>query len=174
MSYEGPNTMSAPETFQPTPENARAFRNALGRFATGVTVVTCQTDEGPMGFTANSFASVSLDPPLVLWCPAKSSARFKPFTECTSYAIHVLGQKDKMLGNMFAKEPHFTPEVTWSEAADGTPLLHAGLARFHCTPHAIHDAGDHVIAVGLVKEVALADGDPLLFASGSYGSFTQG
>ncbi|MEM1374113.1 MAG: flavin reductase family protein [Pseudomonadota bacterium] len=165
--------MSAEKTFQPTPETARAFRSALGRFATGVTVVTCTSDEGPLGFTANSFASVSLDPPLVLWCPAKSSTRFEPFTNCTSYAIHILGQTHKSLADTFAKEPAFTPDIAWSEAHDGTPLLHGALARFHCTPHAIHDAGDHVIAVGLVREVAVADGDPLLFASGAYGSFTR-
>ncbi|MEM1233625.1 MAG: flavin reductase family protein [Pseudomonadota bacterium] len=174
MSYEGPHRMSAEETFQPTPENARAFRNALGRFSTGVTVVTCTSaEDGPMGFTANSFASVSLDPPLVLWCPAKSSTRFEPFTQCTSYAIHILGQEHKNLADTFAKEPHFTPGIDWTEAEDGTPLLQHTLARFHCTPHAIHDAGDHVIAVGRVREVAVADGEPLLFASGSYGRFTR-
>ncbi|MEM1236874.1 MAG: flavin reductase family protein [Pseudomonadota bacterium] len=163
--------MSAQDMFEPTPDNARAFRNALGRFATGVTVVTCQSEDGPMGITANSFASVSLDPPLVMWCPAKGSKRFKAFTECKSFAIHVLGQEQKFIGDAFAKEPHAFDGLDWEEAADGTPLLSAPIARFHCKPHAFHEGGDHVIAVGHVTQVALRDGEPLLFASGQYGAF---
>ncbi|MEM8592142.1 MAG: flavin reductase family protein [Pseudomonadota bacterium] len=171
MSYEGP-AMNAPEIFVPTPDNARTFRDALGRFATGVTVVTCQSDDGPMGITANSFASVSLDPPLVMWCPAKTSKRFKAFTECRSFAIHILGNEQKHIGDAFAKEPHAFDGLDWVEAPDGTPLLNAPIARFHCAPHACHEGGDHVIAVGRVLEVAMRPGEPLLFASGQYGRFT--
>ncbi|MEM9349954.1 MAG: flavin reductase family protein [Pseudomonadota bacterium] len=166
--------MSAPDVFEPTPDNARAFRDALGRFATGVTVVTTATDRGPMGFTANSFASVSLEPPLVLWCPAKSSSRFGDYTNGRSFAIHVLGQDQARLANDFVNEPDAFDGLDWYEAEDGTPLFNDCIARFHCASHAYHEGGDHVIAVGRVLYVATRPGAPLLFASGCYGSFTQG
>lgn len=171
MSYEGP-IMGAPEIFQPGPETSRAFRDALGRFATGVTVVTTQSPDGPMGITANSFASVSLDPPLVMWCPARSSRRFGAFTTCKSFAIHILGDQQKHIGDAFAREAHAFEGLDWHAAEDGTPLLEAPIARFHCAPHAFHEGGDHMIAVGRVLEVAMRPGEPLLFASGAYGRFT--
>ena len=173
MSFEG-NVMSAPEIFQPSPDNTRPLRDALGRFATGVTVVTVKSPDGPMGFTANSFASVSLDPPLVMWCPAKSSKRFAAYTSGAPFAIHVLSADQQHIGNAFAKEPHAFEGLDWVEAEDGTPLLSDPIARFHCAEHAIYEGGDHVIAVGRVLEVATRPGEPLLFASGTYGRFTDG
>ena len=80
------------QTFIPGPETARAFRDALGCFATGVTVVTTQTDRGPLGITANSFASLSLDPPLVLWAPALTSSRYQAFADAERFAIHVMAE----------------------------------------------------------------------------------
>ena len=172
MSYERP-IMSAPEIFEPTPENARAFRQALGRFATGVTVVTTATDNGPMGFTANSFSSVSLDPTLVLWCPARSSSRFEEFTNGRPFAIHILAGEQQALADAFVQEPDAFDGLNWHAGEDGTPFLDDAIARFYCTAHAYHEGGDHVIAVGRVREVAVRAGAPLLFASGSYGCFTQ-
>lgn len=171
MSY-----MSAMDqiTFAPSPERARDLRTALGQFATGVTVVTTLGPNGPVGITANSFASVSLDPALVMWCPARSSSRFAAFTECNGFAIHVLGEDQREIGNGFVKDGQAFDGLDYTTAVDGTPLLTAPIARFYCTPHAFHDGGDHVIAVGLVQEVALRPAAPLLFASGQYGRFTQG
>ncbi|MEL7299268.1 MAG: flavin reductase family protein [Pseudomonadota bacterium] len=166
--------MGQMETFAPTKDNSRKLRDALGRFATGVTVVTVASPDGPMGFTANSFASVSLDPPLVMWCPAKSSNRFEAYTSGKPFAIHVLSAAQEEIGNAFAKEPHAFDGLDWEAHPDGTPLLKAPLARFHCAEHAIYDGGDHVITVGRVLSVTTQPGEPLLFASGTYGRFTQG
>ena len=154
-------------------DGKRAFRAALGRYATGVTVVTTQTAKGPVGITANSFTSVSLDPPLVLWCPAKASARFTAFTEAGHYAIHVLAADQLDLCHRFARaggdfaglDPGATPE--------GLPLLPGCLARFECERYAEYDGGDHAILVARVLRAELRVGDPLLFWGGRYGDFLR-
>lgn len=149
----------------------RQFRAALGRFATGVTVVTAQGADGPMGFTANSFASVSLDPPLVLWSPARASSRFAVFAQAAHFTIHVLRHDQPSLAARFVRggdgfanlEPALTPE--------GVPVLPDVLARFDCLQHATHDGGDHLIIVGRVLRATLHDGAPLVFSQGTYGGF---
>lgn len=163
----------ARERFVPAPDNERRLRDAFGRFATGVTVVTTRTPDGPVGMTANSFSSVSLDPPLVLWCLGKASDRFDVFATAERYAIHVLGAGQQALSNGFARDPGFFDQIPWREDRDGVPALDACLARFDCVQHAAHDAGDHVIIVGRVLSVDLTAGDPLLFALGGYGAFDQ-
>ena len=162
------------QTFVPGPDTARAFRDALGRFATGVTVVTCATPEGPLGFTANSFASLSLDPPLVLWSPAKASRRYAPFVEATHFAIHVLGAEQGGMGAGFARDGAAFGAVPWAWNADGVPVIEGTLARFECARAALHDAGDHTIVVGRVLRASLRNGEPLVFASGRYGGFLPG
>ena len=160
--------------FTPDAANARAFRDALGRFATGITLVTVATHDGPMGFLANSFASVSMDPPLVLWSPAKSSSRYTHFAGARDYAIHILGDVHAGWLSRFSRggagfdglEHHFTPE--------GVPVVDAALARFDCRQHATHEGGDHLIVVGRVIRAAFSDGAPLVFSQGSYGGFTSG
>ncbi|MBJ3762764.1 flavin reductase family protein [Maribius pontilimi] len=158
---------------QVSPQDGRALRQALGRFATGVTVITTGADTGPLGITANSFASVSLDPPLVLWAPAKSSSRFKPFTECDNFAIHVAADDQVALADTFVKEGDAFDKLDWWRHDDGTPLIEDCLARFHCTTETIHDAGDHVIVIGRVLSAVHRDGAPLIFAGGKYGQFTR-
>lgn len=153
---------------------ARALRDAFGRFATGVTVVTTQTAEGPLGITANSFSSVSLDPPLVLWSPGKASRRFQPFADADTFAIHVLAEEQAPLCNDFARDGWDFAPHDWQPAPDGTPLLNGCLARFHCATQAIHDAGDHVIIVGVVLDATERAGAPLIFSAGQYGRFTSG
>ena len=160
------------EPFQPGPDTARAFRDALGRFATGVCLVTCRSEIGPVGITANSFASVSLDPPLVLWSPARASRRFRAFTESRHFAIHVLAEDQHALAAAFVHDGQAWDGVAWKEAPEGTPLVTPCLARFDCVPHAVHDGGDHAIVVGRVLSVQPGEGRPLLFADGEYGRFT--
>ena len=157
--------------FIPGPDTHRAFRDALGRFATGVTVVTCQSDLGPLGITANSFASLSLDPPLVLWSPARSSRRFEAFANADHYAIHILSAAQQSLCRHFATQGHDFGGLEWSTNDQDVPLFENCLARFECTRHAIHEGGDHAIIVGLVTRAAIAEGEPLLFAGGRYGGF---
>ena len=160
------------EAFEPGPETARDLRDALGRFATGVTVVTCWLDEAPLGITANSFASVSLDPPLVLWSPARFSRRFDAFAEARHFAIHVLGEEQGALGAGFSAAGDAFDGLPWGRNDEGCPVIDGCLARFECRAHARHDGGDHDIVVGRVMRAASRRGAPLVFASGEYGRFT--
>lgn len=158
--------------FAPGEDTARLFRDALGRFATGVTVVTCQSELGPLGITANSFASLSLDPPLVLWSPAKSSRRYQAFVEAERFAIHVLGDTQKDVCMNFTKQGDDFSTLDWSLGAFDVPLIEGCLARFECTRHAIHDGGDHSLIIGRVETLELREGSPLIFAKGAFGTLT--
>ncbi|SNX67574.1 flavin reductase (DIM6/NTAB) family NADH-FMN oxidoreductase RutF [Cereibacter ovatus] len=151
--------------------DSRAFREALGRFATGVTVVTVLTDDGPAGMTANSFASVSLDPPLVLWSPARSSSRFDWFAGAAHFTIHVLDADQQDLAARFTRGGAGFDGLAYRANPEGVPLLPTPLARFDCSRHAIHDGGDHAIVVGRVLRATMRQGDPLLFAQGRFGRF---
>jgi flavin reductase (DIM6/NTAB) family NADH-FMN oxidoreductase RutF len=155
----------------PDAANARVFRDALGRFATGVTVVTIMGPDGPMGFTANSFTSLSLDPALVLWSPAKASQRYPFFAAASHFAIHILGQAHADLPSRFSRGGRGFAGLDWQPNAEGVPILAGALARFDCTQHATHDGGDHLIIVGQVLRLALEEGEPLVFAKGRYGHF---
>ena len=159
-------------SFIPDATQARAFRDALGCFATGVTIVTVQSEHGPMGFTANSFASLSMDPPLVLWSPAKASQRFAYFAGAKHYAIHVLAANQTDLIQSFHRGGAGFEGMSYHRNAEGVPLLSGALARFECEQHATHEGGDHVIVVGRVLRCATNDGAPLIFTKGQYGGFT--
>ena len=154
--------------------DARAFRDALGRFATGVTVVTILAASGPMGMTANSFASVSLDPPLVLWSPARASSRFDLFAGAEHFAIHVLAAEQADLAGRFTRGGDGFDGLAYRSGPEGVPLLPQPLARFDCRRAAIHDGGDHVIVVGRVLRAAMRPGEPLLFSQGRFGRFHAG
>ncbi|WP_095588975.1 flavin reductase family protein [Actibacterium ureilyticum] len=158
--------------FVPGPDTKRALRDAMGRFATGVTIVTARTADGPLGITANSFTSVSLDPPLVLWSPAKRSARCAAFCAAPEFAIHVLAADQAPLAMQFARSGTEFDPAHWQIGDDGLPLLTHYAARFVCRPHAQHDAGDHVLIIGEVTR-ACAGGisPPLVFTGGRYGTF---
>lgn len=156
----------------PGPETTRAFRDALGRYATGVTVVTTQSAIGPLGITANSFASVSLDPPLVLWSPARASRRFRAFAEAEDFAIHVLGAEQESLCRRFSRDGTAFGGLDWQEGVGRTPLIAGCLARFECRTEARHDGGDHLIVVARVTRASWRDGAPLVFSAGAYGCFS--
>ena len=155
--------------FTPGPEAEREYRHALGCFGTGVTVVTTMTPQGPMGFTANSFSSVSLDPPLVLWSVAKDSDRFPVFDGARFSAIHVMAAAQLPLARRFARNGRDFDGVDWDLNPEGVPVLEGCLARFECEAHANHDGGDHRILVSRVRRVLLAEGAPLIFALGRFG-----
>ena len=150
---------------------ALALREALGRYASGVTIVTTQGPQGPVGITANSFTSLSLDPALVLWCPARASARFAAFAGAGHYAIHVLGADQLELCRRFARSGADFDGIPLEATPEGQPLLPGCLARFDCRAHAVHEGGDHAILVGEVLRATTATGDPLLFWGGRYGDF---
>ena len=159
-------------SFVPGPGQERAFREALGRFTTGVTVVTCKGRDGPIGITANSFASLSLDPPLVLWSPARSSTRFDALTAAEHFSIHVLGEDQRDIGAAFARHPSEGFEgLGVATNAEGVCVIDGCLARFDCARHASHPGGDHVIVVGRVIRAETRESAPLAFFGGRYGTF---
>jgi flavin reductase (DIM6/NTAB) family NADH-FMN oxidoreductase RutF len=155
--------------FVPGPERSREFRDALGRFATGITVVTTMTEHGPQAITANSFASVSLDPPIVLWSIGRKSKRFAAFAECSHFAIHVLGAGQRDLSQRFARSGQGFDGLAYELGEGGVPLLEGCLSRFECRRLSGHEGGDHLIMLGAVTAASIGDGDPLLFFGGGYG-----
>ncbi len=153
------------------PTEAKALRAAFGRFATGVTIVTTTGPDGPVGFVANSFASVSLDPALVLWSPARASSRFTVFSQAPHFAIHVLEAGQAAWIARFVRGGSGFAGLDHSVTAEGMPALSGALARFDCARHAGHDGGDHQIIVGRVLRVTVRDGEPLVFSKGRTGRF---
>jgi flavin reductase (DIM6/NTAB) family NADH-FMN oxidoreductase RutF len=155
----------------PEPINARMFRDALGCFATGVTVVTISGPDGPMGFTANSFSSLSLDPALVLWSPAKSALRYPHYAAAKHYAIHVLAEDQADMPARFSRGGAGFSGLDWQPNDENVPTLTGAIARFDCAQYATHDGGDHLIIVGNVLRLTLEEGEPLVFAKGRFGRF---
>jgi len=147
------------------------FRKTLGRFATGITIVTT-TDSGgvPHGLTANSFTSVSLSPPLVLFCLGKGSTNLAAFLEAKSFAVNVLSDGQEALSARFAssKIANRFEGVEWSAGVTGSPLLPGTLATFDCRKHSEVDAGDHYVLIGEVQTASMAEGEPLLYFASQY------
>jgi flavin reductase (DIM6/NTAB) family NADH-FMN oxidoreductase RutF len=149
------------------------FRKALGAFPTGVTVVTSIGPQGePRGFTANSFTSVSLDPPLVLVCIAKSAAGCAVFTNTAHFAVNVLAEHQATVSSLFAsKRPDKFARVVWSAGTTGSPLLAEVAVWFECTTHERVDAGDHIVLIGRVVAFADSPTSPLGYCRGAYLTF---
>lgn len=152
------------------PIDPRALRNAFGAFATGVTVITTrQADGTPRGFTANSFTSVSLDPPLLLVCLAKSAHSVDVFSEAPHFAVNILAEDQKAVSGLFAsRTPDKFQHCDWTPGYAEVPLLTGALAQFTCARHQLVDAGDHVILIGRVEDFAVSDGQPLGYFRGNY------
>lgn len=157
----------------PTPDQQHAYREALGCFGTGVTVVTALDQGRPVAMTANSFASVSLDPPLVLWCPARASLRHDSFVRAERYAIHVMGEDQQALAVHFARSGLTFDGIDWDQGTDGVPHLAGCLARFDCERVDVRAAGDHSIVLGQVLEARYRPGKGLMFKRGQYGGFSD-
>lgn len=151
-------------------ESELRLRRSLGRFATGVAVVTCCAPDGrACGITANSFSSVSLDPPLVLWNIAKVSNSLRAYLDAEHFAIHVLDADQQHLAEHFARTDHTRYNgIEHRISAQKVPIIPGVLARFDCRTHEIHGGGDHYIIVGEVEAHTAADGAPLLFFAGEY------
>lgn len=149
-------------------DKTRQFRQALGSFATGVTIVTTSNGE-PIGVTANSFNSVSLDPPLVLWSLARSSGSMEAFRTSGHFAVHILGAHQEELSARFARPGTNKFEgMGWRSGVAGSPVLADYLALFECRTVECYDGGDHVIFVGQVDNFERRDVPPLLFHAGRY------
>ena len=162
------------ESFVPGPGMERDFRSALGRFTTGVCIVTAAYEDAGIGIVANSFTSVSMEPPLVLWSPAKASRRHDAFVSAETFSIHVLADTQEDIAQTLAKDAFGFDSLHWHMEPDRAPKLLGALARFDCTTYARHDAGDHTLILGEVQRVTVTEGQPLLYASGRYARFTNG
>lgn len=151
-------------------QDALRFRDVLGRFATGVTVVTSMSDGAPVGMTCQSFTSVSLDPPLVLFCPAKSSRAWPQIQRAGKFCVNLLAQEQLKLSNGFAaRGTDKFKDVSWRPSATGAPLLDGVLGWVDCTVYAVHEAGDHYVVIGRVIDLGVNDAPhPLLFYRGRY------
>lgn len=151
----------------------RDFRNALGAYGTGVTIITATAGDGrPYGITCNSFASVSLNPPLVLWSLGIYSSSLTVFQNASHFAVHILGASQQALANKFAKssDDKFVG-VDWTPGLGEAPVLADSVANFQCRSVNRYYGGDHVIFLGAVEAYAYNTGEPLLFARGTYGRF---
>ncbi len=147
----------------------RELRDAMGSFATGVTIVTTMTDRGPLGMTVNSFTSVSLDPPLVLWSPARKSARFPAFEAASHFAVHILSQDQQELADIFSKSGiEAFDDLEYTHGIGDVPLLNGCTARFECSHAAGYDGGDHLIVVGEVLRISACEEPALLFYRGEF------
>jgi flavin reductase (DIM6/NTAB) family NADH-FMN oxidoreductase RutF len=151
--------------------SSQEFRTSLGMFATGVTIVTARTPAGVLvGLTANSFNSVSLNPPLVLWSLAQAASSMAAFSTGSHYAINILAADQKALAERFAsrREDRWT-DVAFTEGACGAPLLDGAAATFECFNRSRYEEGDHVIFVGEVERCSHRDGaSPLLYHGGKF------
>ena len=151
----------------------RDFRNALGAYATGVTIITAAGLDGkPYGITCNSFASVSLNPPLVLWSLILYSSSLSVFQNASHFAVNVLGASQQALADKFAKsaDDKFAG-VEWRPGLGDAPVLADSVASFQCRAANRYYGGDHVIFLGAVEAYSYNRKEPLLFARGGYGRF---
>lgn len=155
--------------------NLQSFRQCLGQFATGVTVVTCTDKDGnPCGITANSFSSVSLEPPLVLWNIAKSSNSLRAYLNAEYFAVNVLNKAQQQISAHFAQSDHkLFQGVEHSISADGVPILPDTVACFECRTVEYHECGDHYIVIGEVHKFHRVDAAPLIFFAGNYAALGQ-
>lgn len=150
--------------------DSRQLRNALGRFPTGVTVITTRAPSGKReGLTANSFSALSLAPPLVLWSLVSKSASLPGFLASGHFAINVLASSQSGISHRFAtpSQDKFA-DLPVEDGIGGSPLLPQALAVFECSTERSLEAGDHVLFIGRVHRIRYGDGDPLIFNAGRY------
>ena len=148
------------------------FRRVLGHFPTGVTVVAAVSDGQPVGLAIGSFGSVSLEPPLVMFCPGTSSSSWPAIERSGAFCVNVLAEDQADLSSRFAgRDPDKFAGVTWSTCATGSPVIDGCLAWIDCTVETVHEAGDHWIVIGRVVDLGVGrpDAGPLIFFKGGYG-----
>ncbi len=151
------------------PDGESLFKSVMGRFATGVTVVTAVEDGVPVGFTCQSFVSLSISPPLVALAPAKSSTSWPRMVTAGAFCVNVLSREQAALGDAFAVSggDKFAG-VAWRSAVTGAPVLDGALAYVDCSLELVHDAGDHELVVGRVVDLGATDAAPLVYYCGRF------
>jgi 3-hydroxy-9,10-secoandrosta-1,3,5(10)-triene-9,17-dione monooxygenase reductase component len=152
-----------------TPQD-RSFRDVLGHFATGVTIITAMDGDEPVGVAANSFTSVSLEPPLILFCVAHTSSTWPRIQRAGRFAVNILGEESEDLCRLFAtRDADRFGQTAWHVGTAGSPILDQAIAFLDCVVEAEHPAGDHTIVVGRVLDLGMSDDSrPLLFFRGRY------
>ena len=157
-----------------TPDDRR-FRDVFGHFATGVTIITAMDGEEPVGMAANSFTSLSLDPPLVLFCVAHSSSTWPRIEAAGKFAVNILGEEHEELSRLFAlKGADRFARTSWHRGVSGSPVLDEAIAYIDCDLEAEYPGGDHKIIVGRVLDLDMLEGArPLLFYKGGYSKMHQ-
>ena len=150
--------------------DATAFRKALGHFCTGVTVVTAMNDAEPVGFACQSFAALSLDPPLVLFCPGRTSRTWPLIERHGHFCVNVLGHGQRDVSTVFGRAgADKFATVPWTPAPSGSPILAGVLTWLDCAIETVHDGGDHHVVIGRVTTLGEQRGErPLLFYRGAY------
>jgi 4-hydroxyphenylacetate 3-hydroxylase, reductase component len=151
------------------------LRLALGRFVTGVTIVTCRDAQGqPIGLTANSFNALSLDPPLVLWSLRQASGTIAAFTQASHFAVNVLAADQVELSRRFARPSSAKFDAgEWTDGQGGAPLLAGCVAVFECRRRSHHAAGDHVLFIGEVERIGGSAATPLVYHGGHYRTLSE-
>ena len=151
------------------------LRRALGRFVTGVTIVTCRDEHGaPIGLTANSFNALSLDPPLVLWSLRQASGTIAAFTQASHFAVNVLAADQVDLSRRFARPSSAKFDAgEWTDGQGGAPLLAGCVAVFECRRRSHHPAGDHVLFIGEVERIGGSASTPLVYHGGHYRTLNE-
>ena len=164
------HTPSAPAESGEPGRDLRAFRRCLSQFGTGVTVITAQAEADRVGVTANSFASLSLDPPLITWAIKKESRSLDTFRAAGRFAVNILASDQIEASRVFATpaSDKFS-QLAWQPGVSGAPLLDGSLATLECELEAIHEGGDHMLLVGRVRNFTRYEREPLLFVPGRYG-----
>lgn len=170
-------TATAPTT---APSRARTvdpttMRSVLGHFCTGVAVITGTDDGEPVGMTVQSLVSASIEPPLVLICPQRSSTSWPRIARAGVFCANVLSENQQALGLTFAKSggDKFA-DIPWQPAVSGAPVLQDALAHIACEVHAVHEAGDHLLVLGRVTALdATSTSGPLLFYQGAFGALAS-
>jgi flavin reductase (DIM6/NTAB) family NADH-FMN oxidoreductase RutF len=148
------------------------FREALGHFATGITIVTATDDGEPVGFSCQSFAALSLDPPMVILAPAKSSTSWPRIARAGSFCVNILGEDQEAVCRAFAVSGGDKFDgVEWSPGITGSPLIDGSLATVECTLGAIYEGGDHELVTGHVVDMEIGKGSPLIFYRSGFGRF---
>jgi 3-hydroxy-9,10-secoandrosta-1,3,5(10)-triene-9,17-dione monooxygenase reductase component len=151
------------------------YRQVMGQFLAGVTIITAAHEGGPVGMAVSSFTSLSMEPALVLFCPQKKSSTWSLVEAAGHYAVNILGAEHEQISRqMSSKADDKFAGIGWHTESSGSPVLDEALGWIDCRTHAIHDGGDHWIVVGQILSLGWRDGAPLGYHRGSYGQFSAG
>ncbi len=152
--------------------DGQIYRQVMGQFLAGVTIITAAHETGPVGMAVSSFSSLSMDPPLVLFCPQKRSATWALIEAAGQFAVNILAVEDEHVSRqMSSKVPDKFAGLDWHTRTTGAPVLNSALGWIDCDIADVHEGGDHWVAVGRVRSLGWREGSPLAYHRGSYGSF---